>query len=100
MLSIFKTQSLQYRLTSILLVVGLLFTTWHVTQHEIAFAGDNEAHEECQVCRLTHTPATDVDSSVSLLPLFILIALSISTAIRFISPYKHQTQRARAPPLY
>lgn len=84
----------------VVLSLALLFAAWHVTQHDIAFAGQTDAHEECQVCRLTQTPTSANTVSPALMPLYVLLQLSAVAIVLSSVKTPVQQHRARAPPAH
>lgn len=87
-----------HRLLRSIMAILLVFAAWHVTQHEVPVTGNGDTHEECQVCRLGHTPSSDVDVAPSTLPLFLLQLVTLAVVLQLHNRFKHQTPLARGPP--
>lgn len=99
-LSSFSLPSLRSKRGLHALLVGLLlFSSYHVTQHELDLSNELDSHEICQVCNLAATPLADAPVFSPLAPNILSSTVLITSTQARPSLAYRTTLHARAPPL-
>ena len=80
------------------LVSALLFAIFHVSQHEIEI-DNGHVEDSCQVCRLAHFHGAALPTISLITPIFLCLAVLVTTTIALSSSNAHHNWQARAPPL-
>lgn len=93
-----KTSSNRWLRT--LLALALVVATWHVALHEVDIAGDTESDEQCEVCRLKHSPVDELSVITDPVPFFLLSLILVFPAFKRSTQTHRYTPCARAPPLF
>lgn len=93
----FHQNTEENRLIRLVLVFVLAFAALHVALHDLELSG--QGHEQCQVCRLNHVPATPFTPPSLLVPLQILLYVLPVTDTEYQLSHHFHSQWARAPPL-
>ena len=97
--SILMQQTSSNRWLRVLLALALVVATWHVALHEVDVAGDS-SDEQCEVCRLKHTPVDDLSVITDSVPFFLLSLILVIPAFKRSTQTNRYTPCARAPPLF
>jgi len=87
-------------LIRLVMVIALLFAALHIALHELDMGSGLDEHDKCQVCRLSHSPATSLPVPSLSSPLQFLIYLAFVNDTKFQVSNSFHAQWARAPPLF
>jgi len=93
-------QTSSSRWLRVLLALALVVTTWHVALHEVDIAGDIDSDEQCEVCRLKHSPVDELSVITDPVPFFLLSLILVLPAFKRSTQTDRYPPCARAPPLF
>jgi len=92
-------QSSSNRWLRVLLALALVVATWHTALHDIDISGDSDSDEQCEVCRLKHSPVDKLSVITDPVPFFLLSLILVLPAFKRSTQTNRYAPCARAPPL-
>ena len=93
-------QTSSSRWLRMLLAMVLVVATWHTALHDIDITGDSDSDEQCEVCRLKHSPVDELSVITEPVPFFLLSLILVLPAFKRSTQTNRYTPCARAPPLF